>query len=408
MEILYDLFKIGVVFACLIFGTKRLGMALALGIGVLGFALFSALPLESYLRATRAVATGQSFWYLEIMLLCLLTFTEIFVKSGQCDRMVHSLEAYVSSPKTRLILFPMLMSLLPAPGGALLSCPMLEYAGKNIHGLNNERLAVINYWFRHVLETVWPFYPGYILVCVIGQLNIATLPLYTFPTTVIILFSGWIFLLRGIRLADTAETPRQKSISAVLVSTLPLSVTILAALAAMLLARLTGLAFFKDWAFAFAPIMGTLTCLLMTGSSPRLVWDCMTSPKVRQILLLMISIFYFKEFLAESNFIEPFVRLTQTYDLLPLVFAGVAFIGGLAMGLYAGFVALCFPVLMPMLEVSPALWDNRIAYIFLAILFGQMGMMLSPTHVCFMFSCGYFKAHIGGTWRKMVMLVLVC
>ncbi len=405
MEILYDVVKIGVVFGCLICGTKKLGMAAALGLGVLGFALLSGLPPASYLRVTGSVLTGQSFWYLEVMMICLLTFTETFVKSGQCDRMVHGLEAYVTSPKTRLILFPMLLALLPAPGGAILSCPMVDSAGKSMRGLNNERLAVINYWFRHVLETVWPFYPGYLLVCVMGSVSMATLPLYTFPIMLASLLGGWIFLLRGITLDATHAEDQKKSVSEIVMGAMPLLVTVLVGLISVLLSSLTGIGFFRDWAFAIAPVMGTVVCLFMTGRSPRLALECATAPRVRQILLLMIAIFYFKEFLAETRFIEPFVEVTKVYNLLPLVFIVVSFIGGLAVGLYAGFVAICFPVLMPMLEASPALWDNRIAYVFLAVLFGQMGEQLSPTHACFMFSCGYFKAHLGGTWRRLLLPV---
>lgn len=401
MDVLFDICKIAAVFACLIGGTRRLGMAGALGLGVCVFALLSGLPPAGYVLASRRVFTSGQFWFLEAIVLCLLTFTEVFVRSGLCDRMVRGLETYIVSARARLVVFPMLLALLPVPGGALLSCPMVDSASKSITGLNQERLAVINYWFRHCLETVWPFYPGFILVCAMGDVDVFTLPVQMLPMPVLTLCGGWFFLLRHISLS-APHVPGDTSPRELLIGGLPLAVTIGCAIASLVLGKATGASIFKDWAFVFAPIAGMLCCLGLSGRGPSLVWQCMRSPRVSPMLLLLIAVFYFKEFLAETGFIDPFVAFTQAYDLLPLVFVIIPFMAGLALGLYAGFVALSFPVLMPMLAADPALWNERLPYIVLAVIAGQVGQLLSPTHACFMFSCEYFKARLGTTWRSLL------
>ena len=70
--------------------------------------------------------------------------------SGLLGNLVNNLQI---SRKGFLAFSPAFLGLLPLPGGALLSAPMLIKAGKDIE---DETFVAINVWFRHILILIYP------------------------------------------------------------------------------------------------------------------------------------------------------------------------------------------------------------------------------------------------------------
>ena len=407
MELAFHGVKLALVFAFLLLGSKRLGIGFALALGVLSFGLLSGMGPVSFGRIIAQVSADTAFWRLTSMVFCLVVFADVFVATGHCDRMVKSLEAYITSPLGRLTVYPVMLGLLPMPGGAILSCPMVKSSARHIDGLNEQRMATINYWFRHILEAVWPFYPGFIMVCALAEVSAVDLPRYVWPLTVSSALGGWLFLLRGIRLAPDAPKGQDKSLAEVLHGALPLLITLAVTALCLAAGKLLGMPLLEHYAFAFGPISGIVANVVDGRHSPLLVLRCMLTPKVGQTMLILVVIFLFNRILETSGFIEAVLNFTRGTSMLPLLFMVVPFISALATGLYFGFVALSFPLLMPLLQASPELWDNRLAYVALAVFFGQAGQMLSPAHACLVFSCGYFDVHVGKVWQKLLAPVLL-
>ena len=86
-------------------------------------------------------------------------------ESGQMDRLVNDLRI---GKRTFLVLSPALVGMLPVPGGALLSSPLVERVGE---GMEEKTKAALNVWFRHVLLIVYPFSPALIASAKIAGLG---------------------------------------------------------------------------------------------------------------------------------------------------------------------------------------------------------------------------------------------
>ena len=82
------------------------------------------------------------------------------------------------------------------------------------------------------------------------------------------------------------------------------------------------------------------------------------------------------------------------------VFAILPFIAGMVTGLAIGFVGTSFPILMGLLSSGPDV--AHAPYIALAYLFGHMGQMLSPLHLCHVMSNRYFKTGFGPVYAQIV------
>ncbi len=78
------------------------------------------------------------------------------------------------SRRGAMVGIPMLMGLLPTPGGIMLSAPMVRDLADSI-GVTRSRSAAINFFFRHQWEMVWPLFPSIPLIQ--GMLGISAIAL---------------------------------------------------------------------------------------------------------------------------------------------------------------------------------------------------------------------------------------
>ena len=138
-----------------VFGCMLTGMRLKLGIGpsILagGFILallFGMGPVAWFHAATASAATWDCL-SLAMIVVLILMLSHVLERTGQSLRLMDALTGFLPSRRLRLIFFPVLIGLLPMPGGAAFSAPMVRQTGEPL-GLDDRELALVNYWFRHV------------------------------------------------------------------------------------------------------------------------------------------------------------------------------------------------------------------------------------------------------------------
>ncbi len=93
--------------------------------------------------------------------------------------------------RTAAAVLPALIGLLPMPGGALFSVPMVETALCR-NPMTGEQRTAVNCWFRHIWEYWWPLYPAVALLRVEPWLFMAFLA----PMTVVTVLAGVLFILK--------------------------------------------------------------------------------------------------------------------------------------------------------------------------------------------------------------------
>jgi hypothetical protein len=129
-------------------------------------------------------------------------------RSGSMDAIVRSYRGLARSPRTTIATLPTLIGVLPMPGGAIFSAPMV--AAVDVEGrLTPGERATANYWFRHAIELVWPLYPSFILASSITGLAPARLSLVNLYSPVALVLAGSYFLLR-----KYSDPPRRAGSSA--------------------------------------------------------------------------------------------------------------------------------------------------------------------------------------------------
>ena len=358
--------------------------------------------------------TDTNFIILVVMIFLILMLSGVQEATGQSRRMVRGLEHYLHSPRLRLVIFPALVGLLPMPGGALFSCPMIKAAAEGM-GVTDRQKSLINYWFRHIWELAWPLYPGYVLICSLLGLQLTDLWLYTFPLVFSAFGVGWFFYMRELARSEVmrehesilaAEKPEENSLGEVLLHGLPIALVLVGALVfgflfSRLLPQLPG-----QLAFCAALVVSIAVALYQgRGRREKPLHKIAFTPNVGRIFLLLAAIYVFKDTVAASGLVQSMSRLGSSDVMLVITFMLVPFCAGLLTGLMLGFVGLCFPILIGIVQQSP-MQEYTLPLVVLAMVAGNCGQLLSPVHVCLVVTGEFFTTTLPRLLRSLALPTL--
>ena len=364
-----------------------------------------------------------------IIITLLLMLSEMMRQAGLLEQIVSLVRSLLRRPVGAMAALPALIGLLPMPGGALFSAPMVEQAagsGKPDGG----KLSAINYWYRHVWEFWWPLYPGVILaVSVTGDrdpnVTWGTFVLFNLPLSVFMIGAG-LLVLRGLHpdLRTAGDPPPRGAKRKLLRASAPIwSILIVWGLAQLALWSILGPAprlpdgapygqLLAASGRKFGPIVlglaGGLTVLgCIARIDRRSAARVFTSAAIYKLVLLVLSVMVFQHLLGHVEAPKRIGEELRQLNVSPtLVVALLPFIAGLVTGLAIGFVGTSFPIVMGILVELP---DRQYIYpyVVLAYAFGHMGQMMSPLHLCQIVSNKYFKTSYGPVYRQIIPSALV-
>lgn len=411
--------NIVVIFVCfalvLLLSRTRLPLSLCLFLGAVTIGLWSGLSPSGLVKIV-----AQSIWqwntlYLTTIIILILLVSRLMQQSGHLQRIVYAFVLVVRDRRMVSALIPALIGVLPMPGGALFSAPLVEKAVGE-YSLPEEHKTIINYWFRHVWEYWWPLYPGFILA--VSLLNVALwkVMLVQLPLALFCVVSGVIFLLLPLKNLRKREGPLPggESIISLIREVMPILLVVLIMPLVYLLQRLIDRAgVVVAWPSGIPVLLGLAVCIVWVVRENRIsLWDIKNAFRDRRFpafIFLIIAIMIFKGILHQSGIVLKIKDELVAYQVPPLfIIVILPFISGLVTGIAIGFVGISFPVILPLIGgLSPL---SYLAYAALAYSFGYMGMMLSPVHLCFLVSKDYFRAGFPSCYRQLikpVVLVLI-
>jgi integral membrane protein (TIGR00529 family) len=374
----------------------RLGRSMVIAALVLGL-LLGVTPGEFFQTVTYewhnkplSQTTGYLFVTLSALIMLVNVLGAAMKETGVSQRLVPALHGLFRSRRLALLAVPMLMGMLPTPGGIMLSAPMVRDLGDHI-GVERSRSAAVNFWFRHQWETVWPLFPAVPLIQ--SMFGISALALISHNIVIMLAgtLGGVIFLLLSGMPARSGQEPRQGSF-----------VTNIRDFAhafwpiALVAALYVGL--------SLSPAIGILLAVVLFMVVHKVPWgrwaDIFKVAVQLDFTLLVLGALLFKlnleagqaigsvvEFLTEMNVPKHFLIF-----FLPLL---VSFLTGVTMPT----VAITFPFLISFIGTGP---DANIALETLAFSGLMCGVLSTPVHLCLALSASYFEAPL----TKIIVKIL--
>ncbi len=383
---------------------NRLGLALSILAGGWFMGLVCGLPIGVLLKTSGLPFTQERFFFLATIVGAILVLSDALEKSGQSARLMEVLSRYLVRPRLRLIFFPALIGLLPMPGGAIFSAPMVKAVSAHMR-LGNEDRVLVNYWFRHVWEMAWPLYPGIILTVALADIPISAFISRSWPGVVAMFGIGWFFFLRpGVLNTDMLQeetAPAKGGPGKIVTEGLPLIVAIVGAIGLeTLLARFAPRISF-EWG-VIAALVGAVFCVMAQNRlGVRFLSSVLRKRNLWTMLMVVAAIFVFKDVMQAAGIVQAMAASAGGGIAL---FAGAVFLPflvGMVAGINIAFVGATFPLLIGLLH-SLGMEDQMVPYLILGTFSGFTGIMISPIHICFILTCNYFGTDLARTWRRVV------
>jgi len=178
---------------------KKVNVALSVSVGafVYGFFNYGFNIVEVTLKSIDLSMPATVGTYVLAILL-----TELMYLKGASTNIVKGLNVF--GARSAAITAPMIIGLLPMPGGAYASA-MITNPLYEVLGLKSEERTYVNYWFRHIFSITWPLVPGVVIVAGILGLEPYMVSAYTWPISLASMTSGLILSTRLLKESTLPE-----------------------------------------------------------------------------------------------------------------------------------------------------------------------------------------------------------
>jgi integral membrane protein (TIGR00529 family) len=396
---------IGVIIAfivILILIRKKVNFGLSLFLGSLIVGVFS-LEVITPIDIPKAIIEASIYSFetqqiitdtLELAFLMTLIFilAKTMQETGAITKLINSLRTFFSRGGT-LAVIPAVYGLMPVPGGALFSAPLIDKEGDK-YKLKKEQKNFLNIWFRHVWFPIYPISSAMILICSVkfSEVPIENLILANLPSFLGVILIGFFFLTRFTK--DVSQSPITK------VRDYHGLVFILPPVVPLLFYPLNFLGLSETRCFLIGVSFSLLLLFILLRINTKTYVLTMKKSFTLNLAFAIFGILILREMIQIS---QMHVLVTETMQNLafPALFIVILipFLLGTLTGYNLGAVALSYPLVDPFFAFTGIQLIGLTSLVFMSSL---IGYLISPIHLCNVLSSEYLKTD---TTRMYKMLL---
>ena len=353
---------IGVVMAL-----SKYELGIILTFGALGFAFLVGVDI---LQSLINVLSDLSILALIVIMILIPILGGIMEESGLMMEMIQKMRI---SKRSSLMMIPALFGLLPVPGGALMSAPIVQ----QIDTEEDANIKVsINVWYRHMLIMVYPVSSALIIASKLTNIHLYILVLGLLPALIVMWLIGYIILVRNV---SPFTEQRERDLKRAFLNLVPILIAPIF--------DFVGRTFFNFSVPELFLLIGLIISIWLALKFGKMevssVKTISKKMKIWRFPLIIFSMFLFLQVFISSGAPEEIASLDLSVFLLILI--------GFFLGLGTGRIQLPISILIPIyLAQFTVLTMPLLDFIFIyTSIF--LGYLITPLHPCVAYSTEYFK-----------------
>jgi hypothetical protein len=297
-------------------------------------------------------------------------------------KLIDSLRTFFSKGGT-LGVIPAVYGLMPVPGGALFSAPMIDEEGEK-YKLDKNQKNFLNVWFRHIWFPIYPISSAMILICSekFSNINIYHLILVNIPAFIASIIIGIIYLKKFIKKTSIQQTKSEKNYTG-LIYLLPPIVPLF----------FYGVLQFFDFpqirSFLIGVVFSIILLYFLIKISFKEYIQIIKKSITWKLALAIFGIMIFREMFDVS---KANILIADMIGRLPvpalLIIIVIPLLLGLLTGYNLGAIALSYFLVEPFFSFTGINIIGLTSIIFISSL---VGYLISPIHLCNVLSSEYLK-----------------
>ncbi len=343
--------------------------------------------IKGFFEVLYDTSTDLSIVFLSLAVGVIPVIGGVMEHAGLMDDLLNNLRM-----KKRMFMgfAPALIGLLPMPGGALLSAPLIDRGGRDVP---SDIKVAANVWYRHIFIYIYPL--GTLLtVTKMAEINLYKAVLFSVPGFFLLCVLGYIFILRKIH--GEIQYKEKFRLMGLLV---PLYIVLGAPVLHILLTQLQkkiGLTYngFSEAALFAGVIFSLCYAVFFIKMKSSVFGRVALKMKPWNYALIIFGMFLFLNVFKASTADDAITGLPLSRVFL-LVGVGVVF--GLAMGRVSAPIFIIYPIYM---EKFHSMNLNAFMLMYLAVF---VGYVISPVHPCLAVSLEYFKVSYKDAMRRLAI-----
>ncbi len=363
-------------------------LTLALFSGSIILGLFTLEPV-AVLNQLHVTITTPNTIFLILALGMIPMIGGILQVSGKLEDIINNLRI---GKRPFLGATPAFIGLLPIPGGALFSAPLIDKAGE---GLAGHIKAGINVWFRHIIYFIYPISYAIIVAADAANLSVFQIILFQTPFFLFTIVLGYFFLLRK----DTGKMEYDSEID---IRSLvpPMGVLLTAPIVWAVLSYGVGIADHLENVFVMIAVSLSLilAIILIEDSRKTTLKEAAQEMEPWNFMILVFSLYFFINIFHSSG-IESMIAGLEVPGIVLLV--GFGFLLGFGTGRIMVPASILAPIYIATVgSFSLAAFQAMYVSVF-------AGYIVTPVHPCISISLEYFDGNIGKFLKLMVPMLAI-
>ncbi|MCK4933431.1 DUF401 family protein, partial [Candidatus Bathyarchaeota archaeon] len=313
----------------------------------------------------------------------------LYKETRTLNSLSESIGELLKNPKLVVSTLPAILGLLPVPGGALMSAPLVESTAEKL-GLDDAKKTYVNVWFRHLIFPIYPMGQFLILTATLTNTPISSIIISQIPVVAVMALVGYLTVLRKATVSNSTigmtrfrENSKKFLISFSPILTMILSVALL------------------QVDVSIAAFIGISLLILIAKPTKETLVKAISNTAIYKVTLAAYGAMLLRSVAIASGVSEAFGQAVAAANVGEIVLLSVIpVVLGFLIGMPSGSVAISAPIIAGVMTFTP----RSASLLFIS---AYLGYLAAPTHLCLALTADYFKSSLNKVYKFLLPSVIV-